>query len=60
MTRSAATAEIRWDEYAHFAAFNWDHDRIARRLGVDPASLRTAMVRRTQRQSKNARTEKVR
>ncbi len=59
MTRSGPPEEIRWDKYAHFAAFNWDHDRIARRLGVDPASLQTALARRAQKKSKNARTKEV-
>lgn len=56
MTRIAPGPEIRWDEYEHFASFGWDHDRIARRLGVDPASLSTALSRRA---AKDARKEKA-
>lgn len=56
-TRDLDRSAFDWGDYEHFRGFGWDHDRIARRLGVEPSSLQTALVRRAQRQSKNARTE---
>lgn len=55
-TRDIDRSTFDWAVYEHFADFGWDHDRIAVRLGIEPSSLRTALARRAERQSKDART----
>lgn len=40
---------IDWQEYEHFAGYNWSLDDIAARLGVEPESLRTGLARRAAR-----------
>lgn len=47
---------IEWDDYEHFRAYGWNHDRIADRLGVTPASLTTALHRRAARNRNAAQT----
>ncbi len=47
---------IDWDDYEHFAGYGWDPDRIAEALGVRPGSLRTALARRTARNTQPVET----
>lgn len=55
-TRDLDRSAFEWADYEHFRSFNWDLDRIADRLGIEPSSLQTALARRAERQSKDART----